>query len=59
MFKDEHIYEDIYELKKSNKLPEIFKLENPGVPYVFFNMRANPTPIALEWEDHLKTYYKD
>lgn len=45
IYKNEHFYKDTYRMRKKWENKKVFELKNPGVPYVFFTLRANPTPV--------------
>ena len=45
LYKDESYFEETFKLRERFDDSEIFRLDNPGVSFVFFTQRANPTPI--------------
>ena len=56
LIRDESYYRNTFELRKRYDLPDVFKLDNPGVSVMSFFLRSNPTPIKLEWDKRLRRY---
>lgn len=43
-------------MRKKFDLEKFYELKNPGVPFVVFTNRANPTPVKLVWKGPLKPH---